>query len=66
MLIVFPKEEPRYADSSQLVLKADDEQAVGCVAGYVALSLTKKYEKRANDSTALKYLDCLGRMSENT
>ena len=23
-------------------------------------------EKRANDSTALKYLDCLGRMSENT
>ena len=65
MLIVFPKEERRDADSSQPVLKADDEQDVRYVAGYVALSLTKKYENTANDSTALKYLNCLGRMSEN-
>ena len=66
VLIVFPKQEHRDADSSQPVLKADDEQAVRYVAGYVVLSLTKKYEKRANDSTALNYLNCLGRMSENT
>ena len=45
VLIVFPKEEPGAADWSQPVLKADDEQAVCYVAGYVALSLTKKYEK---------------------
>ena len=45
VLIVFPKEESRYADSSQPVLKADDEQAVRYVAGYVALSFTKNTRK---------------------
>ena len=62
----FPEEEPGAADSSQPVLKADNEQVVRYIAGYVALSLNKKYEKRASDNTALKYFDCLGRMSENT
>ena len=43
--MMFPKQEPQDIDTPQSALKADDEQAVRYVAGYVALVLRKKYEK---------------------
>ena len=45
VLVMFPKQEPQDIDTPQSALKADDEQAVRYVAGYVALVLRKKYEK---------------------
>ena len=65
VLVIFPKEEPQDVDTAQPTLKADDEQALRYVAGYVALVLKKKYEKRS-DPKALKYVDCLSEMNENT
>ena len=45
-------------------LKADNEQAVRYVAGYVAMALKKKYAKLPNDTTAVQYLNCLTTMHE--
>ena len=64
VLVIFPK-EPRDVDTAQSTLKADDEQALRYVAGYVVLVLKKKYEKRS-DPKALKYVHCLSEMNENT
>ena len=65
VLVTFPKQEPQDIDTPQSALKADDEQAVRYVAGYTALVLRKKYEKRVGDPKALKYLNCLSKMNEN-
>ena len=60
VIIVFPHHgtNPEQMDSGP-ALKADDEQAVCYVAGYVAMALKKKYAKLPNDTTAVQYLDCL-------
>ena len=51
VIIVFPHHgtNPEQMDSG-LALKADDEQAVRYVAGYVAMALKKKYAKLPNDT----------------
>ena len=46
------------------MLKADEEQALRYVAGYVPMKLKKKYEKQPNNARALKYMACLNVMSE--
>ena len=45
------------------MLKADEEQALQYVAGYVPMKLKKKY-KQPNNARALKYMACLNVMSE--
>ena len=45
------------------MLKADEEQALCYVAGYVPMKL-KKYEKQPNNAHALKYMECLNVMTE--
>ena len=64
VIIVFPHHgtNPEQMDSGP-ALKADDEQAVRYVAGYVAMAL-KKYAKLPNDTTAVQYLNCLTTMHE--
>ena len=46
------------------MLKADEEQALRYVAGYVPMKLKKKYEKQPNNVHAQKYMACLNVMSE--
>ena len=45
-------------------LKADEEQALRYVAGYIPMKLKKKYEKQPNNVRALKYMECLTIMNE--
>ena len=65
IVLVFPHHgtDPEQIESG-VALKADDEQAVRYVAGYVAMTLKKKYAKRPNDTTAIEYLNCLTKMHE--
>ena len=44
VLIMFPKKESEFLDTSQSGLRADEEEALRYVAGYVALVLKRKYE----------------------
>lgn len=44
-------------------LKADEEQALRYVAGYVPMRLKRKYSKQPNNKRALKFLQCLSAMS---
>ena len=43
-------------------LKAEEEQALRYVAGYIPMKLKKKYEKQPNNVRALKYMECLNIM----
>jgi hypothetical protein len=45
-------------------LKAEEEQALRYVAGYIPMKLKKKYEKRPDSVRALKYMECLNTMNE--
>ena len=45
-------------------LKAEEEQALRYVAGYIPMKLKKKYEKQPNNVRALKYMECLNIMNE--
>lgn len=54
--------QPRTSPPVQM-LKADEEQALCYVAGYVPMKL-KKYEKQPNNAHAVKYMECLNVMTE--
>ena len=45
-------------------LKAEEEQALCYIAGYIPMKLKKKYEKQPNNVRALKYIECLNIMNE--
>ena len=61
--IVFPLQNPD-ADVLQQTLKADDEQALRYVAGYVPMVLRRKYLKQADNPVAITYLKCLTTMKD--
>ena len=45
-------------------LKAEEEQALRYVAGYIPMKLKKKYAKQPDNVRALKYIECLHAMNE--
>lgn len=60
----FVFESEATASPQAQMLKADEEQALRYVAGYVPMKLKKKYEKQPNNVHALNYMACLNVMSE--
>lgn len=64
IVLVFPDHGIQTDTEDIAALKADDEQAIRYVAGYVALMLRKKYSKHVNDAMAIQYVNILTQMHE--
>ena len=62
----FVLDDQESASPQDQPLKAEEEQALRYVAGYIPMKLKKKYEKHPNNERASKYFECLNAMNEET